>query len=153
MSENCIKHIEEYWKTKTTMSNKLFKQSNFKKALSGYKEAMYRAEVLNSNHIDCVRSKVPFLQIFIISCNNLANTYEKMRKIKEAEGYLKRVIYYLLYAIRSKDFDKNETQSELKKAILKYIHFAEENNINTNNNKSVFSEVKKQILESTSWAS
>lgn len=152
MSETCIKHIEEYWKIKTIMSNKLFKKNNLKKALSGYKEAMYRAEVLNSNHIDCVRSRVPFLQIFIISCNNLANTYEKMRKIKEAEDYLKRVIYYLLYAMRSKDFNKNEAQSELKKATLRYISFAEDNNINTNYDKNVFSEVKKQILEDATWA-
>lgn len=113
MSDICMRHIEEYWQTLTVSNNDLFANGNFSKALSGYKNALYRSEVLNNNMSQCIRLKIPFIQIYIISCNNLANTYQKLGNHDEAETMLKRVIFYLFHLIGKKELNSNETQSEL----------------------------------------
>lgn len=123
MSDTCVNHIEEHWKTLTIASNDLFKKGNYKKALSGYKDALYRAEVLNNNISDCIRLKTEFVQVYIISCNNLANTFEKLNNKKETEKLLKRVIYYLLHLTTNKEINIKNLQSELKRATLAYIYF------------------------------
>jgi len=127
MSDACMNHIENHWKVLTNFANEVFDKGNFEKALSAYENALYRAEVLNNNIRDCIRLKIPFIQVYIVSCNNLANTYEKLGKYKEAEKILKRVIYYLLYLVKNKDVDKDEIQSELKKSILFLNNFANKN--------------------------
>ena len=48
MSDTCMNHIEKYWQALTVANNELFNKGDFEKALSGYKDALYRAEVLLS---------------------------------------------------------------------------------------------------------
>lgn len=145
MSETCIKHIEQYWKVKTSAANKLFKEGCFSSALSEYKEALYRAEVLNNNYFDCIQLQVPFIQIFIISCNNLANTYSELKQLNEAENMLKRVIYYLFCIIKNKELNKNEVKSELQKAIINYGYFANKNKTESIGEQLIFAELAKVI--------
>lgn len=146
MSDTCIRHIENYWKAKTTASNELFNKGHFQDALLGYKDALYRAEVLNNNLSDCIRASVPFTQVYIISCNNLANTYEELQKYEEAENMLKRVVYYLLHLSGNQDLDMNETQSELKRAALNYVRFVEKNNLGKAGQEHLFSELKERFI-------
>jgi len=123
MSDTCLMRIEDYWKDKTTASNELFNDGNFKDALVAYKNALSRAEMLNNNYTDCIRVGIPFLQLYVISCNNLANTYLELNKKNEAESLLKRVVYYLLHIARKGVIPKTEMQSELKRATLAYVRF------------------------------
>lgn len=146
MSDTCVKHIENYWKAKTTTSNKSFNKGDFKDALSGYKEALYRAEVLNNNFTDCVRVGIPFVQVYIISCNNIANTYEELHQYEEAENILKRIVYYLLHLEGNKILNSNEIQSELKRASLAYISFMEKNNLEKNRQEHLLKELKERFV-------
>ncbi|CAA0150110.1 hypothetical protein [Tenacibaculum maritimum] len=137
MSDTCIRKIESYWKNKTTVSNELFQKGKFKDALLGYKNALYRVEVLNKNYSDCIRIGIPLIQIFMISCNNIANTYLELQQIDNAENILKRAIYYLIYTTRNEDINKEEIYTELRKASINYFHFA----------KQYDSVIKEQVLK------
>jgi len=146
MSDTCVKHIENYWKAKTTASNELFNKGDFQDALLGYKDALYRAEVLNNNFTDCVRVGIPFVQDYIISCNNIANTYEKLHQYEEAENILKRVVYYLLHLEENKILNSNEIQSELKRASLAYINYMEKNQLGKKRQKHLLKELKERFV-------
>ena len=147
MSDTCMNHIEKYWKALTVSSNELFNKGDFEKALSGYKDALYRAEVLNNNISDCIRLKTPFVQVYIISCNNMANTYEEIGKKEEAENMLKRVVYYLLHLVANKKLNLDELQSELKRATLAYVHFTEKNNLVKSKQEKLYTVLKEQLLQ------
>lgn len=147
MSDTCMSHIERYWQALTISNNKLFNKGNFEKALVGYKDALYRAEVLNNHIPDCLRLNIPFIQVFIISCNNLTNTYEELGNLEEAENMLKRTVYYLLHLANKKKLNNNEIQSELKKAILHYIQFVEKTNIEKAKQEQLFITLKEQLIE------
>lgn len=147
MSDACMNHIERYWQALTVANNELFNKGDFEKALSGYKDALYRAEVLNNHIKDCVRLKIPFIQVYIISCNNLANTYEELGKLEEAENMLKRTVYYLLHLSGNKELNLNEIQSELKRAALAYVRFAEKNNSGKTKQEQLFRTLKEQLVE------
>ncbi|MDK7674894.1 tetratricopeptide repeat protein [Weeksella virosa] len=147
MSDACMNHIEKYWQALTVANNELFNKGDFEKALSGYKDALYRAEVLNNHIKDCVRLKIPFIQVYIISSNNLANTYEELGKLEEAENMLKRTVYYLLHLSGNKELNLNEIQSELKRAALTYVRFAEKNNSGKTKQEQLFWILKEQLVE------
>lgn len=147
MSDSCIEHIENHWKSLTVSNNEFFNQGHFEKALSGYKDALYRAEILNNNIEDCLRLKIPFVQVYIISCNNLANTYEDLGQREEAENMLKRVVYYLLHLAGNPLVKVEELQSELKKATLSYTRFAEKTNPKKDKQEQLFKELKEQLKE------
>ncbi len=145
MSDTCIKHIEEAWRLKTTDANDLFNQGKFEDSLNGYEEALYRAEVLNNNLIEAKKTGTPVIQIFAISCNNIAFTHEKMGRSEEGEKMLKRVIYYLLLHSNNKELDIKEIQNELKRAMLNYTEFADRNSIEIKNTEKVFSDIQEQF--------
>ncbi len=139
--------IERHWQALTVSSNELFNKGDFEKALSGYKNALYRAEVLNNNISECIRLKTPFVQVYIISCNNLANTYEELGNKEDAENLLKRVVYYLLHLTANKELNIDELQSELKRATLAYVNFLEKNDIVKSTQEKLFTVLKEQLLE------
>lgn len=143
MSGTCIRHIEKVWKLKTEASNKLFRKRKFEKSLSGYEEALCRAEVLNSHYKDAVGTESPFLQIFVISCNNMAFTYEKIDLLDEGETMLKRVIYYLLIQIKNEQLPIEMVQSELKRAMLNYSQYADRNEMEVKKAEKVFADIAK----------
>lgn len=147
MSDTCMNHIENHWKVLTTSTNEYFNKGKYEKALTGYKNAFYRAEVLNGHIPDCVRLKIPFIQVYIISCNNLAYTYEKLLKYEEAENMLKRVVYYLLHLAGNNTVNINEIQPELKRATLAYIKFAEKTDSGKIKHEMLFRILKEQLLE------
>lgn len=143
MSDFCINNVENHWKTLTNLANDFFNKKNYKLALNNYKNALYRAEVLNNHLQECIRLKIPFIQVYIISCNNLANTYKELEQMEEAENILKRTVHYLLHLTRNKNLNKYEIQTELKRASLNYINFTEQ--ISNNKAKQVY--LYKQIKE------
>lgn len=147
MNDSCVQHIENHWKSLTVSNNEFFNQGHFQKALAGYKDALYRAEILNNNVEDCLRLKIPFIQVYTISCNNLANTYEDLGQKEEAENMLKRVVYYLLHLAANPLVKAEELQSELKKATLSYIRFAEKTNPKNDKQEQLFKELKEQLKE------
>lgn len=142
-----MNHIERYWQTLTVANNELFNKGDFEKALTGYKDALYRAEVLNNHIPDCIRLKISFIQVYIISCNNLANTYEELGNMEEAENMLKRTVYYLLHQAGNKELDMDEIQSELKRATLSYVRFTEKNNCGKAKQEQLIRTLKEQLLE------
>lgn len=146
MRETCMKHIEAYWKRHTVLCNELFRKKEFGQALSGYKEALHSAEVLNEHISDCLRLKIPFIQVYIISCNNLAHTYEASGQIEEAGLMFKRVVYYLLHLTANKDLDKDEIQSELKRATINYMRFVEKVNEDNAKQKQLLRVLKEEVF-------
>lgn len=150
MGEQCMRHIEDYWKTLTVSANELFNSGNLEQALLSYKDALYRAEVLNNNMEDCLRFQIPFIQVYIISCNNLANTHEELGQTQEAENMLKRAVYYLLHLTGNKELDMDEIQSELKRAAIAYVHFVEKTNSGKIKQEQFFQTLKEQLAEKKS---
>ncbi|MCG8900526.1 tetratricopeptide repeat protein [Tenacibaculum finnmarkense] len=126
MSNTCITRIENYWKIKTKNANDLFNQGNYNEALTYYTDALYRAEVLTKNTRTCNNVGIPFMQVYMISCNNLANTYKELGKPKQAVRMLKNYVYYLLHLIEKNKNDTQEIQLELRRATLNYFSFTEE---------------------------
>ncbi|WP_200878587.1 tetratricopeptide repeat protein [Sphingobacterium sp. ML3W] len=142
-----MNHIERYWQALTVSSNEFFNKGDFEKALNGYKDALYRAEVLNNHIPECIRLNIPFIQVYIISCNNLANTYEELGNQEEAENMLKRAVYYLLHLTANKSLNIDEIQSELKRATLAYVRFSEKTGEGKVKQEQLFRTLKEQLLE------
>ncbi len=130
MSSSCLKNIENFWKIKTKSANKLFNQGNYQEALNDYKEAMYRAEVLTINNENCKNVGIPFVQVYVISCNNLANTYQELGEVKKAMKILKRSVHYLLYLVKNNLADIQEIKSDLQRAVVNYFNFSKMFNVN-----------------------
>ncbi|TLP82346.1 tetratricopeptide repeat protein [Maribacter sp. ACAM166] len=145
MSESCIKHIENAWKAKTETSNVLFKEGHYSDAMTGYMEALYRAELLNDYKKEVALTGIPFLQIFAISCNNIAYTYKEMGLAHKGEKMLKRVVYYLLSLYKSDTIHNEELQNELKRAILNYSEYAEKNGLKIENADKLFSNIQEHL--------
>ena len=144
MSELCLHRIENHWKAKITGSNELFGKEKLQEALMGYEEALYRAEVLNNHPLECMQAGIPFIQIYIISCNNLANTYVELKQPQKGENILKRVFHYLLH-LASKDYlNTDEVQSELKRASLTLTDFIKKNGGHQKQPEALFAPLKEQ---------
>lgn len=150
MDETCINHIENRWQSNTMVSNDLFQQRMFNQALRGYQDALSAAEVLNNHHEDCMLTGVPFIQMYIISCNNMANTYIELRQTEDAENMLKRVVYYLLHLIEKKTFDIHEIENELKRAAVEYVNFVSQTGGNMEKQGKLFSLLKNQLIDPSS---
>ncbi|MEO8932941.1 MAG: tetratricopeptide repeat protein, partial [Xanthomarina sp.] len=131
----------------TVSANELFNKKDYSKSLENYKEALYRAEVLNNHFENCIRLKIPFIQAYVISCNNLAYTYEELGRLEEAESMLKKAIYYLLHFSGNSTLNKDEIQAELKKATLALVSFTEKNTKEKNRQERLISTLRKQLIK------
>lgn len=147
MSDVCLQHIENYWKTLTVNSNQVFNAGQPKDALDGYKDALYRAEVLNNHPEECIRLGVPFIQLYIISCNNLSNTYIEMKQLEEAEQMLKRSIYFLLHLAQHDIAGHDILQSELKRASLALTNFVD-NHGDVEKQKQTLNLLRQEMMNS-----
>ncbi|CEN41336.1 tetratricopeptide repeat protein [Capnocytophaga cynodegmi] len=146
MSDTCVNHIENYWKFLTEEANKFFEEGNNELALDGYLNALYRAEVLNSNLPDCVQLKVPFIQVYTISCYNLANCYQEVKDLNRAEEILQKAIYFLLHFYQ-KDYQKEIIEKELRKSILNYLSFTQKSNVRTSKTDAFLTYLKNQTTK------
>lgn len=144
MSEECMKHMESCWKRLTEQANEHFRIREFKQALLGYKEALYRSEMMNDHQASCIQLEIPYMQLYIISCNNLSNTYLELRQRLEAENMLKRVIYYLLHLSGDADLNKDEIQRELGRATLELVAFGKEH-CDQRTQESTFALIREEI--------
>lgn len=130
MRDTPLNHIEQHWKTLTISANKAFNKSNFDEALSGYQRALNRAEELNNNADDCLKLRIPFVQVYIISCNNISSTYSALQQPDEAKKMLKRVVYYLQHLTKQSKVDREEIQNELKRATVALLSLVDNNRKN-----------------------
>ena len=143
MSDSQIRHIEESWKEKTDSANQLFNKSRFKEALTGYEAALLNAEVLNDHKPEATRLGIPFMQIFAISCNNMAFTYEEMGEVGSGKKLLERVIHYFLFLSREDRADDAALQNELKRAFLTYKDFSGRHGLELPDQQKVFDSIRK----------
>ena len=139
--------MERHWQALTLSSNAFFDANDFEKALSNYERALTSAESLNNRMADCIRLDVPFMQVYIISCTNLANTYEALGELEYADRMFKRVVYYLLHLQVHVQLDQNEIRSELKRATFAYLQFAGKTGVTKQKRAEFFSRLKKQLSE------
>ncbi|MCS4227436.1 tetratricopeptide repeat protein [Sphingobacterium sp. BIGb0165] len=147
MANSDLRAIERYWQTLTLSSNLLYNADKFEEALLSYQCALASAELLNNHLTDCIYLEVPVMQVYIISCNNLANTYIALGDFEQAERMLKRVLYYLLHLVVHVQLDQNEIQTELKRATSAYQQFAEETNMEKHKRALFFDLFKEQLFE------
>jgi len=137
--------MENYWQEKTEAANELFHEASYEQALLGYKEALYRAEALNRHISDCLRLNIPFIQIYIISCTNIANTCEAMGRTEEAEVMLKRAVYYLLELSGNEEMDGDKVFEELKRALLLYASFRDRTGHGHSGLGQLFNTIREQL--------
>ncbi|MGS4344674.1 tetratricopeptide repeat protein [Myroides odoratus] len=147
MSDTCMNHLERYWKTLTTSSNEKFNQQNYVEALAGYKEALYRAEVLNKHWEQCSRLKIPVIQVYLISCNNVAYTYEELGDLEKAQAFLKRAIYFLIHLIEENHVLGKNIQGDLKRALLTYADFTQRTQFTTPQD-TTFNDLVNTVIQS-----
>lgn len=145
MRNSGMEHIEKHWQTLTCASNVYFEEGNYQHALSGYEEALCHAEQLNNYIGDCIRLKIPFIQVYIISCNNIANTYKELNKHEDAEKMLERIVYYLLHVANNKKLNFDEIQAELKRSTLAYVSFVEKTIHGKRKQEQIFQVIKEQF--------
>lgn len=122
-----LKHVEEAWKSKTNASNTLLNAGKLQKSLVGYDQTLSSAEVLNNYMEAAIRIGIPSIQTFVISCNNIAFTYEKLELFDKGATMLKRAIYFLLIKSKNAHLNIEEIRSELKRALLNYLDYANRN--------------------------
>lgn len=127
MSDNCIRHLENYWTTQTDWSNKEFHKGNYTQALEGYQNAMYRSEVLNNYYQNCLKLEIKFIRIYITSCYNLAHTYLKLDNIEAAEKFYKRAFYFLIKLVHHEILSLSAIQAEIEHTLYLYTEFINEN--------------------------
>ena len=140
-----LKHVEEAWKSKTNASNTLFNAGKFEESLVGYEQALSRAEVLNNYMEVAIKFGIPSIQTFVISCNNIAFTYEKLERYDQGAIMLKRAIYFLLIKSKNTNLNVEEIRSELKRALLNYLDYAERNAIALNDVDKVFTDIQEEL--------
>ncbi len=144
MSESCMQHIESVWKEKTNSANQFFNEGKLKEALMSYEEALYRAEILNNHQLEAKEKGIPFMQVFAISCNNIAFTYEEMGEIEKGNKMLQRVIYYFLFLANGQT-DDSVIKNELKRALLTYKEFADKNALKPQDQQPVFANIQEHV--------
>jgi hypothetical protein len=75
----------------------------------------------------------------------LANCYQEIKDLKNAEEMLQKVIYFLLY-LYEKNYKKEEIQGELKKSVISYINFIQKNNLDTISKTIFLTYLKKRLI-------
>lgn len=138
---------EKYWQQVTMSTNEIFENKKLDEALVGYITALQKAEELNNNMLKCIHLKIPFIQVYIISCNNLSNTYMNLGYHDKAENLLKRVVYYLLHISSDKRLNTIEVQAELKKAVLNYFNFLDKTGRDLISKEQFLRQVKERLSE------
>lgn len=121
-----MKQVEEEWKERTIQANLNFNKCHYWDALKGYKAALKSAEQLNLHGADCLDLQIPYIQVFIISCNNLSHTYTALGKIQLAESMLRRSIYFLIHVYENERLAQDQFASELKRATVGYSLFTKQ---------------------------
>ncbi|MFD2034587.1 tetratricopeptide repeat protein [Belliella marina] len=146
MCETRIIYIENHWKKLTLTANDQFNKKGFENALLVYENALSRAEILAHYHSECQRLNIPFMQVYIISCNNISNTYKELGQFEEAEKMLRRVIFYLLHLSNQEGVDIQILQSELKKATLSLLDFVQ-NHFGKTQQEKLFQNLKSHFKD------
>ena len=75
----------------------------------------------------------------------MANCYQEIKDLKNAEEMLQKVIYFLLY-LYEKNYKKEEIQGELKKSVISYINFIQKNNLDTISKTIFLTYLKKRLI-------
>ena len=133
MSTTDLTHIENDWKKATNLGNTVV-SDKVKASLYNYKEALKKAETLMKYHSKCIKLNIPVVDIFIISCNNLAEVYCLIKNWDKADKMIKRSIYYLEY-LEKQDITNEFSVKYLKqltKQMLYYKEFTERSRLPEN---------------------
>lgn len=129
MSTSDLLSIENEWKEITVVGNSYFEAQN-KIALLKYLRAFSIAEKLVTHSAACKKCNIPNIQIYLISCNNIAETYCQLKKWEQADKMYRRAIFYLLFinesAINQKDTE--EISKSLFRQVLLYKEFTTKSN-------------------------
>ncbi|MBL4755916.1 MAG: hypothetical protein JKY52_20280 [Flavobacteriales bacterium] len=131
MSKEDLIQSENRWKEITLCANNLFNKNAFDEAKSQYDTALKEAGKLVSHFNSCTNIKIPVVPIFVISCNNLANTYQELGDSSLAEVQLRRAVFFIIHLKEQEDLSPQVTESlqrELSKVVLTYSEFCKKTN-------------------------
>lgn len=143
--KNPIKDAENIWKFQTSASNIFFIKGNYKRSMIGYQYALDRAEFLTNHKENASHFRVPFAQIFAISCNNIAFTYEKIGLKEKGATMLKRVLYFLLSLTKCTAITSSELKRELKHALLNYTEYAQRNALQDPDIEKLITDIREEL--------
>ncbi|WP_293916129.1 MULTISPECIES: hypothetical protein [unclassified Sphingobacterium] len=116
MNTNICLKIEAEWQHLTGYANTDFHNGAFKEALKSYQLALDKAVQLTHEEKSCSFAEIPYIQIYIISINNLVHTYEELGQYVKCKELLKRVVDYLSYIRQNEITDQLVAGLELRRA-------------------------------------
>ena len=99
--------------------------------------------MLNERGSEATRKGIPFMQIFVISCNNIAFTYEEMGEVESCKKMLERVIYYFLFLSREGQANDAALQNELKRAFLTFKDFSDRHGLEFQAQQKIFDAIRE----------
>lgn len=123
--------IEADWKARTAAGNVLFAAGRAKEAVADYAAALALAGTLNRRS-DCPQAAIPSVQIFIISCRNLAHAHLALGMVAEADAFMRRSVHFLIHLIEEEATEPalaRMAQRELGRAMMAYAAFAHGTNL------------------------
>ncbi|MFC5046352.1 hypothetical protein ACFSTE_03950 [Aquimarina hainanensis] len=128
MSTSELLHIENQWKVYTISGNALFSKGKFEKAIIHYTKAFSEASKLVRHMFSSLQFGIPIVSTFIISCNNLSNTYWEIGKLNEADTLYRRAIFFIVYLSENQNVHQNldaTIRREFPRVLLTYNAFCE----------------------------
>ena len=145
MSTQGLISLENTWKTHTNAGNNQFRNGCFMKALLFYEKALEIAKLINRHKEKCKQASIPFIQVFIISFNNMANTYEELGKPERTEKLLKRVVYFLL-TLSEQGLVSNEVlHNEMRLSMINFSDYAKKKGLNQKETEKLLLNIKNDL--------
>lgn len=121
--------IEQAWKRETAQGNSCFEYHQYQEAITAYTNAFGFATALvveiDSSY---AIAGIPALEIYNISCFNLANLYWDAGDLEKAEKFFlqpQRSILSIIKNNQSASTATNASIRELKRAVLIYLDFCQ----------------------------
>lgn len=144
-----IEKIVKHWQYITSLANAHYDNQAFNKALTEYQNALHFAELLNNSFLENRDTDIPYVHIYTISCNNLANTYLHLERVERAEKMYKRAFCFLLYIRDTKSIHPQQLAQEIHQSGIELISFWK-NNLDANTIEQKMSWLEDMLSKSTS---
>ncbi|AEL25113.1 hypothetical protein [Cyclobacterium marinum] len=145
MSAQGLISLENTWKTHTNAGNNQFRTGCFMKALLFYEKALEIAKLINQHKEKCTKVSIPYIQIFVISCNNMANTYEELCKPEKTEKLLKRVVYFLLTLSEQGLVSSEVLHNEMRLSMINFTDYVKRNGLNQEETERLLLNIKNEV--------
>ncbi|MCW3464530.1 tetratricopeptide repeat protein [Chitinophaga nivalis] len=118
---------EDTWKTHTDAGNRLCQLHRYPEGIPYYEQALATAETLLTE-IDTVYqvAEIPVIELYIISCNNIAYCYWELNDLESSESYFLQSLEKMEALSKSKQvsqYVQHKALRELTRVAVAYLDF------------------------------